>query len=299
MEADEYGGEFLALAGYNPLAMIDVIHVLKDHSLFAKNVLRQPSVYHGLFASHPKNDKRLNDAVEKSLHLFPPELQDPERDFWSMINGLVYGNEAATGLIKGTSYYHGSLRVVIGFPDGWDVSNSATQVLGRAPLADDMIITVQRQNPPAEEQTPAEYVTNTLQRDDVVNGRDLEVNGYPGHSADIEVADGTVQAKKIGVVYKDGGVYVFNGALGNNGDPAAFEVAWQKVLDSFRAMTAADLKTANDQRIAVVTAKPSDTFASLARKSSLKSFPEETLRVINGQHPIGEPRAGDYIKIVQ
>jgi predicted Zn-dependent protease len=113
------------------------------------------------------------------------------------------------------------------------------------------------------------------------------------------VADGAVQAKKIGVVYKDGGVYLFDGSLGNNGDPAAFEVAWQKVLESFRAMTAEDLKTANDQRIAVVTAKPSDTYASLAQKSSLKSFPEETLRVINGQHPIGEPRAGDFIKIVQ
>ena len=28
-------------------------------------------------------------------------------------------------------------------------------------------------------------------------------------------------------------------------------------------------------------------------------YPEETLRVINGMHPVGEPRAGDYIKIVQ
>ena len=29
LEADAYGGEFLARAGYNPLAMIDVLHVLK------------------------------------------------------------------------------------------------------------------------------------------------------------------------------------------------------------------------------------------------------------------------------
>ena len=78
LEADEYGGEFLARAGYNPLAMIDVIHVLKDHSLFAKNVLGQPAVYHGLFSTHPKNDKRLHDAVQKSQHIFPDELREPE-----------------------------------------------------------------------------------------------------------------------------------------------------------------------------------------------------------------------------
>jgi predicted Zn-dependent protease len=300
LEADEFGGEFLALAGYNPLAMIDVIHVLKDHSLFAKNVLHQPSVYHGLFASHPKNDKRLHEAVEKSLHLFPEELREPERDFWSMMDGLVYGDEAATGLIKGSTYYHGSLRVVVGFPERWDVRNTATEVIGTAPLGTDIRVSVQRQNPPASEQTPAQYVTETLKRDDVENGRDIEVNGYSGFTGDIKLAGGPALAKKIAVVYKDGGVYLFNGELGpNGGDTALFEAAWQEVLESFRAMTAEDLKTANDQRIAVITAKPTDTFASLAQKSSIKSYAEETLRVINGLHPIGEPRAGDYIKIVQ
>ena len=300
LEADEFGGEYLALAGYNPLAMIDVIHVLKDHSLFAKNVLRQPQVYHGLFASHPKNDKRLHEAVEKSLSLFPEELQDPERDFWSMMDGLRYGDEATTGQIKDTTYYHGGLRVVIGYPQGWDVRNTASEVIGQAPLGLDVRITVQRQNPPADEQTPAEFVSETLKRDDVENGQDVAVNGYAGFHGDIKVAGGTALAKKIGVVFKDGGVYLFNGTLGpNGGDSAAFEAAWLEVLQSFRAMTAEDLKVANNQRIAVVIAKPTDTYASLAQKSSIKGYAEETLRVINGQHPIGEPRAGDYIKIVQ
>lgn len=301
LEADEYGSEYLARAGYNPLAMIDVIHVLKDHSLFAKNVLNEPQVYHGLFTSHPKNDKRLHEAVEKSLHLFPDELQDPERDFWSMIDGMVYGDAPATGMIKGTTYYNGGLRVVIAYPDGWDVSNSPTEILGRAPLGVDVRVAVQRQNAPAEEQTPAEYITDTLKRDDIENGQDVDVNGYAGHMADIKVAQGnSAVAQKIAVVYKDGGVYLFRGELGpGGGDAAAFEEAWLAVLGSFRAMTADDLKVANDQRIAVVVARPSDTFASLAQKSSIKAYPEETLRVINGMYPNAEPRAGDFIKVVQ
>lgn len=303
LEADEYGGEFLAKAGYNPLAMIDVIHVLKDHSLFAKNVLHQPQVYHGLFTSHPKNDKRLHEAVEKSLHLFPDELQEPERDFWSMIDGMVYGDAPSTGLIKDTTYYNGGLRVVVAFPEGWNVANTPTEIVGQAPLGVDVRVSVQRQNPPSEEQTPAEYISETLKRDDVENGQDVDVNGYSGYMADIKLVQGggaTAVAQKIAVVYKDGGVYLFRGELGpNGGDEAAFEEAWMAVLGSFRAMTADDLKVANEQRLAVVVAKPSDTFASLAQKSSIKTYPEETLRVINGMHPVGEPRAGDYIKIVQ
>jgi len=298
LESDEYGGEFLAKAGYNPLAMIDVIHVLKDHSLFAKNVLKQPSVYHGLFASHPKNDKRLHEAVGKSLHLFPEELREPERDFWEMIDGLVYGNEAATGLIKGTSYYHGALRVVISYPDGWDVANTAAEVLGKAPGTSDATISVRLTTAPATPQTPAEYVAQTLKQD-VVDAQELEINGYKAYLASIEVSDGSAQARTIAVVFKDSNVYLFRGEAGPMSDVEQFGRDWIATVSSFRAMTAADLKVANSQRIKVVVASPSDTFASLAKKSSIKTYPEETLRVINGQHPIGEPRAGDYVKIVQ
>lgn len=300
LEADEYGGEFLARAGYNPLAMIDVIHVLKDHSLFSKNVLNQPSVYHGLFSSHPKNDKRLYDAVQKSQHLFPEELMEPERDFWEMIDGMVYGDEAATGLIKGETYYHGSLRVVVQFPSGWDVTNTAAEVLGKAPAGtSDAFITVARMNPPEGEQTPEEYITETLKRDDVTDGETLEINGYDAFIGTVEIATGSAQARRIAVVYKDNGVYLFKGEVGPIGDLASFEGQWRATVESFRAMTAADLQVANSQRVEVVIAKPGDTYQSMSQKVSLKSYPEETLRVINGDHPVGEPRAGDNIKIVQ
>ena len=300
LEADEYGGEFLALAGYNPLAMIDVLHVLKDQSLFSKNVKGEPSAYHGLFSTHPKNDKRLHDAVQQSQHLFPETLMEPERDFWEMMDGLVFGDEAATGLIKGETYYHGGLRVVVAFPQGWDVSNTAAEVLGRSPLgASDASISVQRLNAPADEQTPEEYVTKTLKRDDVTDGESREINGYPAFLGNIEVASGSAKARRIAVIYKDSSVYLFRGEVGPLGDPAAFEPLWQQTLESFRAMTAADLRIANNQRIKVVVARPEDTYAELAKKASIKSFPEETLRLLNGDYPNGEPRAGDYIKIVQ
>ncbi len=300
LEADQYGGEFLAKAGYNPLAMIDVLHVLKDHQLFSKNVKGEPTVYHGLFSSHPRNDKRLHDAVQQSQGLVPDTLMEPERDFWDMMDGLVFGDEAATGLIKDSTYYHGSLRVVIRFPDGWQVQNTAAEVLGRPPQgATHSSIAVQRLNPATEKQTPEEFVEKTLKRDDVVNGTSGEINGYPAYVADIDVAGGSAQARKLAVVYKDSSVYLFKGEVGPVGDVEAFERQWRETLESFRAMTAEDLRIANNQRIKILVARPEDTYAELAKQASIKALPEQTLRLINGQHPLGEPRAGDYVKIVQ
>lgn len=300
LEADSYGAEFLAKAGYNPLAMIDVLHVLKDHSNFSKNVLNEPNVYHGLFSTHPKNDKRLYDAVAKSQTMQIQEVLEPERDFWSMIDGLVFGDEAATGLIKDGAYYHNGLRIVIRFPEGWQVGNTAADVIGRSPQgATHSSITVQRLDAPTDGQTPAEFVTRTLKRDDVVNGQSLEINGYPAFIGEIKILSGNAQARRIAVIYKDSSVYLFRGEVGPIGDVAAFDPQWRQTLESFRAMTAEDLQLASSQRIHVIEAQPDQTWAELAQTASIKQFPEETLRLLNGQYPVGEPRAGDLIKVVQ
>lgn len=300
LEADEYGSQFLARAGYNPLAMIDVIHVLKDHSLFSRNVLNQPAVYHGLFSTHPKNDKRLHDVVQKSQHVLPDTTEEPIRDFWGMVDGLVYGNEAANGLIKGSVYYHSSLRVVVEFPEEWDVTNSPNEVVG-IPFENNpkMEIILQRMSLDSENQTPEEFLRETLKRDDILSGQAMKINNYDGFSAELDPGGSSIVRRVMAVLIKDGKVYLFEGHLQTGGNIAEFDSFWSATINSFRAMTATDLLEANAQRIKVVVAQPDDTYRELAKRVSIKSYAEETLRVINGHHPLGEPRAGDRIKIVQ
>ena len=67
LEADRLGARYLAKAGYDPEAMIHVISTLKDQDTFererARLENRQPRLYHGVFASHPDNDTRLQQAI--------------------------------------------------------------------------------------------------------------------------------------------------------------------------------------------------------------------------------------------
>lgn len=300
LEADRLGGEYLARAGYNPLAIIDVVQVLKDQELFSKQVANKPSTYHGLFATHPKNDRRLHDAVAYAQELLPEEVVDPLGDFWGMMDGLTFGDQAAAGLVKDETYYHGGLRVVIEFPDQWLVTASQTQVMGRAPGGkDEASITVARHEP-VKRKSPEEYVTEVLQRDDVATGAELEINGLEAYVGELEIEeDGDVKLSLIGVVYRGKNVFLFKGEAGEKGDPEAFRAAFSETLGKLRAMTAADVNMANSQRINVLVANPGDTYASLAPQSSIKRYAEETLRLMNGGHPNGEPRAGDYVKIVK
>ncbi len=300
LEADEYGSKFILEAGYNPRALLDSIQMLRDHDQFQREVKNRPNVYHGIFGSHPAHAKRLNELVNQSQHLFPEELRAPERDFFEMLSGLSYGDEASTGVVKDGVYYHGALRLLMKFPDQWDVRATPTEVFGVAPNASaDAQISVRRQSPPDGEQTPQEYLTETLRRDDLEDGEEIVVGPYHGYLAAVNVASGNAQARMIAVVYKDGGVFLFNGELGPLGDVEVFEQQFRDTVFSFRAMTAADLRLVNNQKLKIVVAEPGDTYAGLAKTIPIKSDAEATLRVINGHYPRAEPRAGDYIKVIE
>ena len=211
LEADRMGGELLAKAGYNPFAMLDVIQVLKDQEQFSSQILGEQKTYHGLFASHPQNDKRLHDAIAEGEKYLPDELVEPVGDFWQHMNGLVYGNEAAAGIVKDQSYYHEQLRIVVTFPDGWDVTSSASKVSAASPAGATVgVITFQKQATPNKKQTPQEYVTDTLQRD-VVSGEALKVGDYEAYIGKLDLANTNLKSSMIAVIYKDGSVFLFKG----------------------------------------------------------------------------------------
>src|SRR5688500_13212218 len=84
LEADRLGAEYLARSGYDPQAMIKVIGVLKNQELFDIEVAgqegREPRRYHGLFATHPDNDTRLQAVVgEAELYSQPSAADDRRR----------------------------------------------------------------------------------------------------------------------------------------------------------------------------------------------------------------------------
>ena len=299
LEADQLGGEFMALAGYNPEAIIETVWVLKDQQVFSKQVAAKAPTYHGLTASHPRNDRRLHRAVESSRGLAPEETREPVGDFWALMDGLTFGDEASGGLVKDETYFHGGLRVVMEFPKGWSVAAPQTQVVGEAPGGKAEATIAVMRHEMVKRRSPEEYVTRVLRRDDVQNGQALEVNGAPAFIGEVDTSESNVQLQLLAVLYLRQDVFLFKGECGPQGDPERFREQFQATLEALRPMTAEDVQNANNRRIAVIVAEPGVTYGELAARSSLPNYPEETLRLLNADYPNGEPRAGDYIKIVE
>ena len=298
LEADEFGAEVVLKTGYNPTALLDSIQMLRDHDNYQKAVNNRPTIYHGMLGSHPAHQKRLYELVRKSQHLAPEQLNEPLRDFHQMLSGLRFGDDDATGVVKDGVYYHGALRLRIAFPKDWDIRATASEVFAKN-NQNSARLNVRKTALPSEAQTPEEYLTETLKRDDLLDGEAIQVGGYSGYVASIELTDDKKASRKIAVLYKDGGVYVFNGEVDKPGSPEQFEKIFLDMVSSTRAMTAEDMRLINKQQLHIVMANPGDTYAKLARTVPIKQNAEELLRVMNGHHPNGEPRAGDLIKLVR
>ena len=89
LEADGLGARYLADAGYDPIAMLEVIRVLADQEEFAREVEGRSVSYHGLFASHPRNDRRLFEVIEAgAAEGVPPERTPSEGPFPTLLEGL-------------------------------------------------------------------------------------------------------------------------------------------------------------------------------------------------------------------
>lgn len=95
LQSDQLGAEYLARVGYDPQNMIKVIEVLKaqeDFSNFlARSEGRQPPSYHGTFATHPSNDKRLQQVVGAANSIKSARTRpDNRRGYLNRISGLKY-----------------------------------------------------------------------------------------------------------------------------------------------------------------------------------------------------------------
>lgn len=299
LEADRFGGEYLARAGYNPESVIDAVWVLKDQATFSQQTGQEPITYHGLSRSHPREDRRLHQAIGHARGLAPEELAEPVGEFWELMDGLAYGDDAAEGLVKEHAFYHAGMRLVIDFPEGWSVRTPKRQVVARAPGGKDEASITFSLQASVKRKSPERYVSDVLERDDVTSGESLEINEMPAYIGEIDSAGAEAQLQLIAVLYRGREVFLFRGECGPDGDPDAFRAAFRATLEGVRLMTPEDIRIANSRSIAVIVAQPGQTYAELAQSSSLREFAEETLRLLNADYPNGEPTPGDYIKVVR
>lgn len=297
LEADRLGAVYLARTGYDPQAMVNVIGVLKNQELFdveiAKQENREPRAYHGLFATHPDSDTRLQQVVGEAQSVALPISVDNRQAFLQHINNMVFGDSPQQGIIRNGRFYHSELGLALQFPEGWHIHNLADRVQAQSPT-NDAGIELRLGNKP--EGSPADYLRKLLRLTFGVEIQSLTLNGFPAATATLSSQG---KPTRITVIYFNNHAFLIAVSAASKSAFEHYQENFNATASSFHAITDDERRLAKPLKIQIINARDGLTYAELAKKSPLGKNAESYLRLLNAQYPSGEPVRGQALKIVE
>lgn len=302
LEADETAARYMAKLGYDPDQMLQMLSTLKDLENLQKERAAQQGAprrsYHGIFASHPRNDTRLRSAVSKAKTGEASATRDPgEVRYRQMTEGLVWGENFKEKDPKPERYSDMALRVRFDFPDGWthrtdDQSKAVTGEAegGKARLS--------MEPHPRTPQTPEEYLYNYLDISHLRDGREIQPARLKGFTGILPGRDGKPD-QRVAVVFYKVNAYLFTGEVATQANFGDFDEKFLGSIGTFRPISNREIAGQKPKTIHYVKATGATTFAALGEQLKLDPYEVEDLRLINGYYPAGEPQPGEWIRIIQ
>ncbi len=294
LEADRLGAEYLARSNYNPESMLEVIGVLKDQELFAQEKAlatgeAQPMAYHGLFATHPDNDRRLQEVISAAKKYQTGQAASIDTEaYLRAMDGVVFGDSEDQGIVRRNNFYHRDLDLHIAFPEGWKLVNAPDRLLS---VSGDQAQILQFMLGDANARHPEAFLRQTFSS--LQSGSAHGPNAYTG-IVPLKSLWGTRDGRVAAIMHQDK-LFVLMGA----GKTQIPDQALFNTLDSISRLDEEQKKLASGKKLKLIRAKSGDTFASLAARSDIDQFEVSTLRLLNDLYPDGEPQPGQLIKIVE
>lgn len=294
LEADNLGIEYLTKAGYDRRAMGTVLASLAaQNALDARLQGRNASVPEWA-STHPDPASRVQGALAKAGAATGGATN---RDtFLTRIDGMLYGDDPAQGIIEGSTFIHPELRLAFTAPQGFYMVNGtrAVSINGQggqaqmtlAPYAGDLETYV-RQQFTALGGKDSTLAPAQMQR--------TTVNGLPAAYGTARVANGNSQVDVTVFAYEFARdrAYHFT-VIAPAGQAATFNAMFQ----SMRRVTQSEASAVVPKKLQVVTVQRGDTVANLARRMAYPSAQEERFRVLNALGNADNVTPGQKVKLV-
>ncbi len=294
-EADDFGIRYLSKAGYDPSALASMLNSLALQTTVDARVAGLADGRVPEWAStHPDPARRVARAAARSKS-YPANNMRNADGHLSGIDGMLYGDDPAQGVVEGQEFLHPDLRMKFTAPTGFGIQNGsdAVSINGNSGKA---IFTAA-----AFDGNRESYIANALKAVSVQNAaiptgeiRRTTVNNIPAFYTNAVV--NTQQGQRVITVFAyewgPGTAYHFVTITATNSNP------FDQMFSSMSRLTNAQAGEIKPRKLRVVTAGPRDTIASLAARMAYPSLRVERFTALNGLSASTTIRAGQKLKIV-
>jgi predicted Zn-dependent protease len=292
-EADGIGVGISARAGFDPYG---AERFLTSMGLNAQ--LRAPRSHidpraPDFLSSHPATPERITNAVVNARQYSGPGGGTRNKAaYFSLLNGVVYGEDPSEGFVRGRRFLHPKLGFTFTAPEGFTLDNTAQAVFG-VKDGGSQALRLDVVRVPAE-QTLADYlVSGWIENIDPKSIEQFNVSGFPAATA---TAAGDTWTFRLYAVRFGSEVYRIIFAAKNRTE--AVDRTFSDSIHTFRRMSLAETQSARPLRVRIVTVGRGDTVERLARRMGGGDRAIERFRVLNGLGANDKLKPGDLVKIV-
>ena len=296
LEADDLGAQYIFQEGYSPQGMFDVLSVLKDQEIYSKALAKkrgqEPRSYHGVFASHPSNDKRLQEILKEVTNSYPKGTNKIAANYLKKIEGMVYGDSEQSGVRRGNEFFHSELDLYFSSPNDWEIINTPRSLIFSSPEGEAFLrVNIEDLN---FRESPRSYMDRVASNH--YQGKELRVNGFKGYTA---LSNRSGRTVRLAIVFKEKQAYQFIGYLKEGLDTFdKHDPIFVKIIKTFNQLDERGKELSKPLRIKNYVVKEGDSYKKLAEISNIPFNPEDQLRLLNGDFPNDPLIEGKVIKIV-
>jgi predicted Zn-dependent protease len=297
MQADRLGVEYTAKTGWDPAGVAGMLTTLGRLDEASGSRRGVPN----WLSTHPAPANRVAEVrtyIAKAAIPVGTSGTADRTDFMRHVDGIVFGDSPSDGIIRGNQFLHPDLRLALAFPKGWEIQNSASQVMAKAPEREQYMLLQLVPNPSGSVEQIAQTGMSSAgfrqlngQRSQI-NGMEAYVGTYQGNLEGL----GNVMTAAAHIVHERS-VYILAGLA----PPNQFESAQREFnasIRSFRALSREEAAGIRPNRVDVYTVRNGDTWQSIAQRTGDGTLKASTLAIMNNYEPGQPPRPGDRIKVV-
>lgn len=296
-QADSLGIRYLSRSGYTPTGMAGFLTNLQaDTVLQARIDDKTTSNTASYFSTHPATAERVRKTINEARQYAQQGIvkHDP---YLRMIDGMVYGDSAAQGFVRGNNFYHPDLGFKFSVPEGYKLKNKPSHIIASAKNGAAIIFDFSSNK---EQTTPASFIRNTwMKGQNVTSAQNIIINGMDAATASIKgsINGKAMNIRLIAIRWGEKQFARFQIAMPTNLSAAQMQVL-KTTTYSFDRMSQKDKLRLKPYRIKLVTSRSGDSVGSLASRMAQKDHKEQRFRVLNGLKPNDKIIANRLYKVV-
>lgn len=291
LQADAIGIKMLGDAGYDPFASPRFLQSMEAYTAF-RDVSGATDATLDFLAGHPSTPQRIQLATEQARKVGAPGVGTTDRnDFLNGIDGMIFGDTAEQGYIRGNQFIHPKLGISFVVPQGFTIDNSSSAVIANGP--NDLAIRFDWVSLPNGLSATAYMQNGWVNGLDPSSVQSIIINGLSAARA--RAVNDRWQFDVVVIIVKNR-IYRFLTAAPKSS--TSLNSIASATTSTFRSLSSHEISSLKPLRIHLVTVRANDTVSSLSERMTGTSDKEKLFRIINALSPTSTLANGDRVKII-